>query len=161
VIPPRPYGTFAGVSAAAGTEVSDFAISPDGSRLAVISGRNERPRLNVYDKLKLSVYNLYAGTGRTYRPGGVGNAPGVPITWFTQNSLSWGADNRTLAFVYGQWRGREGVRFLDTDRPGSGLLANSRVAIPQSRTTSWTQIQLTGGHYTPPPWTENTLTAAW
>jgi hypothetical protein len=192
VIPPRPYGTFAGVSAAAGdrtfvvaaqelvripldgpitvpatrffllrlspglgrpvgrvtltplpipaipagTEVSDFAISPDGSRLAVISGPKNRPRLNVYDKLKLSVYNLYAGTERTYRPGSVGNAPSVPITWITQNSLSWGTDNRTLAFVYGAWNGREGVRLLDTDRAGSGLLANSRVAIPQSRTTS-------------------------
>jgi hypothetical protein len=109
----------------------------------VISGRKERPRLNVYGKQKLSVYNLYAGTERTYQPGSVGNAPGVPITWITQNSLSWGTDNRTLAFVYGQWHGREGVRFLDTDRPGSGLLANSRVAVPQSRTTTWTQVQLT------------------
>jgi hypothetical protein len=127
----------------AGTEVSDFAISPDGSRLAVVSGRKERPRLNVYERQKLSVYNLPAGTERTYRPGNVGNAPGVPITWITQNSLSWGTDNRTLAFVYGQWNGREGVRFLDTDRPGSGLLANSRVAVPQSRTTTWTQVQLT------------------
>ena len=127
----------------AGTEVSDFALSPDGSRLAVVSGRKERPRLNVYDRQKLSVYNLAAGTERTYRSGTVGNAPGVPITWITQNSLSWGTDNRTLAFVYGQWNGREGVRFLDTDRPGSGLLANSRVAVPQSRTTTWTQVQLT------------------
>lgn len=127
----------------AGTEVSDFALSPDGSRLAVVSGRSDRPRLSVYDKLKLSVYNLYAGTERTYRPGSVGNAPGVPITWITQNSLTWGTDNRTLAFVWGAWTGREGVRLLDTDRAGSGLLANSRVAVPPSRTTSWAQIQLT------------------
>ena len=199
VTPPWPYGTFAGVSAAAGdrmfvvaaqklaripvdgevtvpatrffllrlgpglgrpvgrvtltplpipaipagTEASDFAISPDGSRLAVVSSQKERPKLNVYDMQKLSIYNLPAGTERTYRSGLVGNAPGEPITWITQNSLSWGTDNRTLAFVYGQWRGREGVRFLDTDRPGSGLLANSRVAVPQSRTTTWTQVQLT------------------
>jgi hypothetical protein len=119
----------------AGTEVSDFALSPDGSRLAVVSGRS--------DYQKLSVYNLPAGTEQTYRPGGVGNTPGVPITWITQNSLSWGTDNRTLAFVYGQWGGREGVRLLDTGRAGSGLLANSRVAVPPSRTTSWTQVQLT------------------
>ena len=199
VTPPWPYGTFAGVSAAAGdrtfvvaaqklaripldgaptvpatrffllrlgpglgrpvgrvtltplpipaipagTEVSDFALSPDGSRLAVVSGRSDRPGLDAYDKLKLSVYNLYAGTERTYHPGSVGNTPGVPFTWITQNSLSWGTDNRTLAFVYGAWRGQEGVRFLDTARPGSGLLANSRVAVPQSRTTWWTQVQLT------------------
>ncbi len=122
-----------------GTEVTDFALSPDGSRLAVVSGRADNPRLRP----KLSVYNLSAGTERTYQPGSVGNTPGVPITWITQNSLSWATDNRTLALVYGQWRGREGVRLLDTDRPGSGLLANSRVAIPQSRFTSWTQIQLT------------------
>jgi hypothetical protein len=128
----------------AGTEVTDFALSPDGSRLAVVSGRADTPRLRP----KLSVYNLSAGTERTYRPGSVGNTPGFPITWITQNSLSWGTDNRTLAFVYGQWRGREGVRLLDTDRAGSGLLANSRVAIPQSRTTSWTQIQLTADGHT-------------
>jgi hypothetical protein len=67
----------------------------------------------------------------------------MPISWITQNSLSWGTDNRTLAFVYGQWGGREGVQLLDSDRPGSGLLANSRVAVPPSRTTSWTQVQLT------------------
>jgi hypothetical protein len=123
----------------AGTEVTDFALSPDGSRLAVVSGRADTPRLRP----KLSVYDLSAGTERTYRPGSVGNTPGFPITWITQNSLSWGTDNRTLAFVYGQWGGREGVRFLDTDRPGSGLLANSRVVVPPSRTTSWTQVQLT------------------
>jgi WD40-like Beta Propeller Repeat len=128
----------------AGTEVSDFALSPDGRRLAVVSGRpDSRP-----DRPKLSVYNLPAGAERTYRPGSVGNTGGVPITWITQNSLSWSTDNRTLAFVYGQWRGREGVRFLDTDRPGSGLLANSRVVIPPSRTTSWTQIQLTADGHT-------------
>jgi hypothetical protein len=189
VIPPRPYGTFVGVTAAAddhtfvlaaqklvhfkppafaaprpatkyfllrldpghghpgeratltplsipvtpaGIWVSEFALSPDGSRLAMVSGRD--------DRLKLSVYNLRAGTERTYRPGGAGN---VYVTPFTENSLSWGADNQTLAFVYGQWGGREGVRLLDTARPGSGLLANSRVAVPESRTTWWTQIQLT------------------
>ena len=101
----------------AGTEVSDFALSPDGSRLAVVSGRKERPRLNVYDMQKLSVYNLPAGTERTYRPGGVGNAPGVPITWITQNSLSWGTDNRTLAFVYGA-----------VDAPGRGAAPRHRPA---------------------------------
>jgi dipeptidyl aminopeptidase/acylaminoacyl peptidase len=127
----------------AGTEVSDFAVSPDGSRLAVVGGRSDRPNSSTYDKQKLSVYKLYAGTERTYRPGSVGNAAGWPITWITQNSLSWSTDNRTLAFVYGQWGGREGVRLLDTDRAGSGLLTNSRVVIPPSRTTSWTQVQLT------------------
>src|SRR6202040_894237 len=66
----------------AGTEVSDFALSPDGSRLAVVSGRPHRP--------KRSVYHLPAGTERTYRPGSVGNTGGVPITWITQNSFSWG-----------------------------------------------------------------------
>lgn len=124
VTPPRPYGTFAGITAAgddrtfvvaaqklariplmgaftvpaarffllllgpglgrpvgrvtltplpipaipAGTEVTDSALSPDGSRLAVVNGRSDRP--------KLSVYNLSAGTERTYRPGSVGNTPG-------------------------------------------------------------------------------------
>jgi hypothetical protein len=116
----------------AGAWVSEFALSPDGSRLAMVSGPG--------DRLKLSIYNLGTGTSRTYRPGAVGNVYATPIT---ENSLSWGADNRTLAFVYGQWGGREGVRLLDTARPGTSLLANSRIAVAESRTTWWTQIQLT------------------
>ena len=189
MIPPRPYGTFVGVTAAAddrtfvlaaqklarfkppvlsaplpatkyfllrlhpgygrpgeratltplsipvtpaGAWVSEFALSPDASHLAMVSGRG--------DRLKLSVYNLRAGTQRSYQPAGAGN---VYVTPITENSLSWGADNRTLAFVYGQWGGREGVRLLDTARPGSGLLANSRIAVAESRTTWWTQVQLT------------------
>jgi hypothetical protein len=117
----------------AGLWASEFALSPDGSRLAVVSGPG--------DKLQLTVYNLRAGTQRDYQSaGGVGN---TYVTPYTEDALSWGTDNRTLAFVYGQWGGREGVWLLDTARPGSGLLANSRVAIPESRTTNWTQIQLT------------------
>jgi hypothetical protein len=200
VMPPRPYGTFVGVSAAAddrtfvlaaqklspyfpvneakppvpatkffllrlhpgrsrpdaratltplnmpvipgGTAVSDVALSPDGSRLAVVAGRADvrRPYLQ-----NLRVYNLAGGTERTYHPAGAGSpysgdTGAVPIT---ANTLSWGADNRTLAFVWRAWTGGGEVRLLDTARPGSGLLANSRVAIPWSRTTSWTQIQLT------------------
>ncbi len=126
----------------AGTAVSDFSLSPDGSRLAMVVGRADVRRWYLQN---LSIYNLAAGTHRTYRPAGVGYPPSegdhaVPIT---PNTLSWGADNRTLAFVWRAWTGGGGVRLLDTDRPGSGLLANSRVAIPWSRTTSWTQIQLT------------------
>ena len=116
----------------AGTAVSDFSLSPDGSRLAVVAGR--------WFLQKVSVYNLAAGTERTYRPAGVGNSRAVQIT---QNSLSWGADSRTLALVWGSWPSREGVRLLDTTRRGSGLLANSRVAVRWSRTRFWTQAQLT------------------
>jgi hypothetical protein len=35
------------------------------------------------------------------------------------------------------------VRLLDTDRPGSGLLANSRVAVPGSALRGGPQVQLT------------------
>ncbi|MGH3124768.1 MAG: hypothetical protein ACRDND_27615 [Streptosporangiaceae bacterium] len=200
VVPPLPYGTFVGVSAAAddrtfvlaaqelsryspandgkppvpatkffllrldpgrsgpgvratltplpipvipdGTAVSDFALSPDGSRLAMVAGRAYVRRSYLQN---LSVYNLAAGTHRSYRPAGVGYpyVGGVPDPVpITPNTLSWGADNRTLAFVWREWTGSGGVRLLDTAQPGSGLLANSRVAIPWSRTTFWTQIQL-------------------
>lgn len=130
----------------AGTAVSDFSLSPDGSRLAMVAGRADVRRWYLQN---LSIYNLAAGTHRTYRPAGAGYPPSggdhaVPVT---PNTLSWGADNRTLAFTWRAWTGSGEVRLLDTDRPGSGLLASSRVAIPWSRTTSWTQIQLTAaGH---------------
>lgn len=125
-----------------GTAVSDFALSPDGSRLAMVAARADvrRPYLQ-----NLSVYNLAAGTERSYRPAGVGYpyTGGVPdLVPITPNTLSWGADNRTLAFAWREWTGSGEVRLLDTDQPGSGLLANSRVAIPWSRTRFWAQIQL-------------------
>ena len=99
--------------------LSDFAVSPDGTRLAVVLGGvpGEGPDLDVV--------NLATGASRTWSAlSGIGNGKA-----YNQESLSWGADNRTLAFLYagGPGRGAGGVRLLDTARPGGELLASSRL----------------------------------
>jgi Lipoprotein LpqB beta-propeller domain len=186
--PPRPYGTFVGVTAAAddrtfvlaaqkvrkigpttsppatrfyllrltppsstsparalltplpiralssNTSVWDFALSPDGTRLAVVSG--------VSNLLRLSVVNVATGATRTWKPGGVGNGQAL-----NQNSLSWAAGGRRLAFLYWGPTGRAGLRVLDLAAPGSSLVANSRLIAGQPSAGSgvgyWIQAQLT------------------
>ena len=117
--------------------VSDFALSPDGSHLAVLGGIHEGPDLSVFD--------VDTGAARTWSaPDGVGNGK-----VYNQESLSWGADNRTLAFLYagGAGRYRGGVRLLDTARSGGDLLADSRFVVGQpsgpGSEVCWIQAQLT------------------
>ena len=111
------------------TEVVDFALSPDGTRLAVLS-------TNIVTS-KLSVFDVATGAGRSWQVAGVSPARvGV-----TQVVLSWAADNRTLAVVL------DGLRLLDTDQPGSGLLADSRLVLRPTGADFWDQAQLTpDGH---------------
>jgi len=185
VDPPRPYGTFVGVTGAAddrtfilaaqklayfpldtvpatrffvlrldpsgghaqltqlripavppGGAFTDFSLSPDGTRLAIVSGTG--------NDLRLSVANLATGSQRTYRPSGIGTGSTSDLM---QNSLSWGSDGRTLAFLYWGASGGGGVRLLDTAAPGSDLLANSRLAVGQSSSATgmayWIQARLT------------------
>jgi hypothetical protein len=193
--PPRPYGTFVGVTAAADdrtfvlaaqkvrkigpttsppatrffllrlspasstspertlltplplpavsgdTAVLDFALSPDGTRLALVSGSGDRQ--------KLSTVNVATGATRTWKPAGVGNSQAVGVN---QNSLSWAADNRSLAFLYWGRSGQAGgVRVLDTAAPGSNLVASSRLIVGQPSDAAgagyWIQARLTpDGH---------------
>src|SRR2546429_309037 len=104
----------------AGTEVTDLALSPNGTRLAVEVSLTGAPALHVFA--------LSSGADRTYHPGGIGTSTTVGTT---QDSLSWTADGRTLAFIYWGAPGGGGVRLLDTAAPGSDLLANSRLAVGQ------------------------------
>ncbi|MGI8451557.1 MAG: hypothetical protein ACR2MP_31110 [Streptosporangiaceae bacterium] len=113
----------------AGNQILDFALSPDGARLAVLSDGVLTTTVSVFD--------VATGAGRSWSQEGLTAAwPGA-----NQNALSWGADNRTLAIF------RVGVRLLDTAKPGSGLLADSRVAVGHlpgaAGVAGWTQARLT------------------
>ncbi|HEX3389308.1 MAG TPA: hypothetical protein VHT94_09750 [Streptosporangiaceae bacterium] len=129
LLTPLPIRVFSG-----NTMVPDFALSPDGTRLAVLSGVTNLPRL--------SVVNVATGATRTWDPGGVGNGRAA-----NQNSLSWAAGGRRLAFLYWGPSGRAGVRVLDTAAPGSSLVANSRLLLGQPANGAsvgyWIQAQLT------------------
>jgi hypothetical protein len=124
---PLPIPAIRAVNSA--TEVLDFALSPDGTRLAVLTTNIVASRLSVFD--------VATGAGRSWNVPGV-TPSGVGVT---QVVLSWAADNRTLAFFHGD------LRLLDTDQPGSGLLADSRLVLKPTGADFWDQAQLTpDGH---------------
>jgi hypothetical protein len=121
----------------AGWAFTDFSLSPDGTRLAMVSGPG--------NELRLSVVNLATGSQRTYHPWGIGTGTTSDLM---QNSLSWSSDGRTLAFLYwGGSGGGGGVRLLNTAAPGSDLMAHSHLAVGQSPDATgmayWIQARLT------------------
>jgi len=106
----------------ADAQVSGIALTPDAAKLAVAlrggTGGGPGPAIQVY--------SVATGDHRVWTwPGGgpvTNNAGG------TGQVLSWAADGRTLAFQ--QWVGNSiDIRLLDTSAPGSGLRADSRLAV--------------------------------
>jgi hypothetical protein len=101
--------------------INGFALSPDGSRLAVST--TQAPGSAVRTSL-IQVFTLATGAQRSWSWSGVG--------WVGQDkpsaqSLVWAGDDRTLLFK--QYRGVGGagaqIRLLDTTAPGGSLTAAS------------------------------------
>jgi len=86
-------------------QVNGIALSPDGSRLAVLM------RLAGYQRL--SVYSMTSGAVKVWRQ------PGTALAYWP----SWGRGGK-LAFTW-----RSGVCLLNTATAGGGLIANSRLAL--------------------------------
>lgn len=101
-----------------------FAVSPDGSTLAVLfqvtSSIDGKPNYG----LAVRTYSLTTGQVlRTWsEPGSVLYPSASPDAF----SVSWLNDGSTLAFMYADGTVIEGVRFLNTTSPGSNLLADSQ-----------------------------------
>jgi hypothetical protein len=112
-IPPEP----------AGAEISGFALTPDGTKLAVAlrGGGNGGPGPQI------QVFSLPTGAERVWTwPGGgpiTNNAGG------NGEVLSWSVDGRTLTFQ--QWVAGNYIhlRLLDTTTPGGSLQASSRLLL--------------------------------
>ncbi len=105
-----------------GAEISGFAVTRDGSKLAVAL----RGGVNGGPGPEIQVFSLATGAKRVWTwPGGgpiTNNAGG------NGQVLSWTADGRTLAFQ--QWVGNSiDVRLLDATTPGGSLQADSRLAV--------------------------------
>ena len=103
-------------------QLSGFALSHDGSKLAVAL----RGGINGGPGPEIQVFSLPSGAERVWTwPGGgpiTNNAGGEGEV------LSWTADGRTLAFQ--QWVGNSiDVRLLDASTPGGSLRSASRLAV--------------------------------
>ena len=112
------------MSVPGGELVTGLALSPDGRKLAIaVEPDNVKSDPNLQE---LRVYTLATGAVRTWLGDGtIGSGPD------DARSVSWTADERTLAF---DWAGagpgiHVGVRLLNLRAVGSSLLADSRPAV--------------------------------
>jgi hypothetical protein len=95
-----------------GYRVIGLALSPDGSKLAVVLATPHEPQ----QSRKIQIFTLATGSQHDWTWAGRG---WVGTQSFGQ-PLSWAADGRTLAFQ--QWTGNHlDVRLLDTAAAGSSL----------------------------------------
>jgi hypothetical protein len=103
------------------------SVSPDGSRLAVAYQDISQ---GVRIRTGITVYPLHGGSSRSWSAPTSINVPGnEPAPTNIIGTLSWAADDRTVAFsLIGQ---RSGVYLLDTGDTGTlDLLRASRLAVP-------------------------------
>jgi hypothetical protein len=104
--------------------MTGFALSPDGTKLAIAIGPdnvNNDPNLQ-----QVRVYTLATGAVQTWSADGtIGFGPD------DARSLSWASDERTLAFSWAVAGAgvHTSVRLLDTETGGGNLLADSRQAV--------------------------------
>jgi len=112
------------VSVPGGQLMTGFALSPDGSRLAVAVQPDNNKR--DPDLTEVKVIMLATGVAQTWTANGtIGFGPD------DARSLSWADDERTLAF---DWEGdgpgiHTGVWLLDVATGGGSLLTDSREAV--------------------------------
>jgi hypothetical protein len=110
------------VSTPSGALMTGLALSPDGSQLAIAVEPSNVSANAGREQVRL--YSLRTGAARTWSASGTIGSPD------DTRSLSWTADERTLAFI---WLGNSpgvhlSVRLLNLRAGGSNLLADSRQA---------------------------------
>jgi hypothetical protein len=104
--------------------VDGIALSPDGSRLAVVVNANNGDDVNP----AIALYTMATGA-KTQWVGPGAAVIGNDKPW--GSPLSWAADGRTLAFQITPANGVIEVRLLDTEAPGS--LMESRLGVEWTR----------------------------
>jgi hypothetical protein len=112
------------VSVPSGVLLIGFALSPDGSQLALAVQLNNVKAESGLQQIR--VYSLSTGAVRTWSVGGIIGQGGPEIP-----SVSWTADERTLAFDWqANGNGAQlGTYLLNLRAGGTNLLADSREAV--------------------------------
>jgi hypothetical protein len=118
----------------AGKILEGVAVSPDGSTLAILYQATKSGGgilLEPSGPATLQTYSL--NTGRLLR---TWTAPVADSTISNFADLTWMNDNDTVAFVYPNMSARRYYRILNTARPGTSLIDDSRAAftVPTGRT---------------------------
>jgi hypothetical protein len=113
--------------------IAGIALSPDGTRLAVVSSYGlgaTRGGPAKYMVGAVEVINLVTGAVRTW------TADMQQGHWYQPGQPSWADGNRMIAFTWQQAKSMsndamtmEGVRLLDTEAPGDNL-ADARMIMP-------------------------------
>jgi hypothetical protein len=116
-----------------GTGLQSVSVSPDGARIAVAyqgQGKQLGTEPGGGDVTWITVYSARGGASHSWSaPATVKGYQGLPQRTNIIGTLSWAADDRTVAFLLtGQ---RIGVYLLDTADTGTlDLLNASRLAVP-------------------------------
>jgi hypothetical protein len=110
----------------AGTMVEALALSADGTSLAAVIGH--------FAANKLYVYHLTTGERHVWSatPCARCGAAGIGLNTGAAEPgiLSWAADGKTLAVLFGAgYPNQNGVRLLNTSSPGTNLLADSKLSV--------------------------------
>lgn len=102
-----------------GQRTDDFAVSPDGSKLALQTyGPPRAVRKGVTEYLVQGIIVASTATGQERQ----WHLPAADING-SMAGMSWLADSRTLAYLWAGGRSASGMRLLDTAAPGQELLS--------------------------------------
>ena len=126
----------------AGTSVMGLAVSPDGRTLAALLAVSSHvgTKGTVVDHLMVRTYSL--DTGQALRTWSEPTGP-LSLTGPGTFNLSWLNDGRTLAFAAATRTAPQGIRFLDTTKPGTSLTSGSRLVFSASASRTCSTMLLT------------------
>lgn len=131
-------------------QVGGIALSPDGSKLAVVLGQ-AAPGPQQEEAIQVITLRTRSERTWTWRPG---RTRGLGTVVLGANPLSWTADGRTIAFqeITGFRHGgpRITVRVLDTAAPGHSLMSSRVVGSFNSSNTGDAMITPDGTRFVVP-----------
>jgi hypothetical protein len=126
-----------------GADVNGIALSPDGTRLAVLYQASSGPfTLGIYSVATGAVVRSWTGTDPAHGSYAYGGGNGLPDP---NTTLTWTSDQQRLAFYYRNSNGPNAdlyLREVNLARPGGDLFADSTVivTIAVSTTTGRSRI---------------------